>query len=359
MIAGFLSSSAGSKDWKADGDVAITTEKEIHGIFVPRHETAAELDQMLLADGEIATASDADDIRLGDGITEGGSTIFSAKQFKKQTGFSFAENKSIDSFLYPNIAANMITGISTASVIGNICDYAVGNGIIATIFENFIFQGAFDGQKYIHAGFNTGCDRLTYFKGMFFNLSGNGSIIISKNGVDWETETINLTASSVIPVVVNERLLVVLDLSTNYIYTSTDGLTYTEAADLSAYTVSGIYALGQNVIVLTGDNTYIYSSNGTTWSDEVTVPKNISVYNNSMFTSSIGVYGNGIYALPDGRYSTNLETWTSKRNLPWSEDSISSYTTLAFYDGLFVVIDQDYTEKNSYRLHLSRYGNLD
>lgn len=44
----------------------------ISGIFIPRHDTSANLDSITLQEGEVATTSDTRESRVGDGSTPGG-----------------------------------------------------------------------------------------------------------------------------------------------------------------------------------------------------------------------------------------------------------------------------------------------
>ena len=58
-----------------DGYAGIDADGNILAAIIPRRETAADLALIVLADGELATTSDTNELRVGDGATNGGIVI--------------------------------------------------------------------------------------------------------------------------------------------------------------------------------------------------------------------------------------------------------------------------------------------
>lgn len=71
-------------------DGSIKTNKNVSAKFIPRHETKSTLDTLFLSNGEIATASDADQIRVGDDST-GGRIVFDASDISIGTAWKTYE----------------------------------------------------------------------------------------------------------------------------------------------------------------------------------------------------------------------------------------------------------------------------
>lgn len=57
------------------GEQAFVATDTIIAKLIPRRGTAAEIDEIVLDAGELATTSDTDELRLGDGATAGGLVV--------------------------------------------------------------------------------------------------------------------------------------------------------------------------------------------------------------------------------------------------------------------------------------------
>ena len=92
---------------EANGFAGLDASGDLVGTIIPRQDTAANIDAITLAEGELATTSDTNEIRVGDGVTAGGVFIAGRKTFSSEESFSF-------------ISTNANTTIKTVAVTAGI-----------------------------------------------------------------------------------------------------------------------------------------------------------------------------------------------------------------------------------------------
>jgi len=118
----------------ANGYLGLDENGNALGIFIPRYDTAEVINATVLEEGEIATTSDTNEVRIGDGETAGGNLMdFPNAAKTNQANVFGAYNQTFDTDTLFVDAANNRVGIGTTSP-GNTLDIKANDTARVGIF---------------------------------------------------------------------------------------------------------------------------------------------------------------------------------------------------------------------------------
>lgn len=260
-----------------------TLTDPLSGVFIPRHETAANMDVLLLQPGEIATTSDTGEFRVGDGTTAGGKKYFNPQDYVARAGVMWTNNV-VPALMTASIRAitygeGYFVGVSSA---------AATRLIYSADLKNFTWSSQLNTSAWYG---------IAYGNGIFVAVaqSGTNQVATSPDGITW-TMTNTIPARLWESVVFGNGIFLAVSSSGGYMATSTDGVTWAETSNTVyiGQTYGNIlYSPATRLFYTRGLNTdeYHTSPDGITWT-----LRNIGI---SGFQASKFAYGNGLHMVTD------------------------------------------------------------
>lgn len=260
----FLNGASGhSGYWRSDGEGSISTNRSVTvnnsmtGKFIPRHETATNLNSLHLELGEIASAKDVDQIRIGDDST-GGRIIYDSEFVANLPGRTWIKT------YFP-------AQYSTSSTVG-----AFGNGVYVVLSgsSGCVVSRDFKNWSSATRSSPTTPISLCFANGVFIFggiLFGTPHLYSSFDGVEWE----ELESPDVINVVSGNGITLGIAYdgtgATVKIYSAQGYGVWTELSDIASFGITNtlntkiLFCNGVFFVYQTGTNFFLYSTDGTTW----------------------------------------------------------------------------------------------
>ena len=173
-----------------------------------------------------------------------------------------------------------VTWANAASTPANtVLGSTYGNGIFVAVGRAGTIQTSTDGSNWTTRTTANTEDMfaVTYGNGLFVAVGRNGAIQTSTNSIDWTSVASNPARNfELYAVTYGNGLYVTAGRSASFIYTSTDGATWTQRTNTSGDYVNGLtYSNTLNLYVAVGINGLIQTSaNGTSWANAVSANTN-------------------------------------------------------------------------------------
>jgi hypothetical protein len=202
-----------------------------------------------------------------------------------------------------------------------------GNGVYVTVGNASTIRSSTDGITWTTrtSPVSSNYTALDFGDGIF--VAGGGAIANSTDGITWAT---SVTGQSVLDIVYGEKWVAVG--SSNYLATSTNGISWTSRTGPFPTTSIHRVAYGNNIYVCVGDTGQVATStDGITWDNRSTQA--------GFGTSGIDIlmFGNGVFMACSGAGSGNNGLKTSTDGINWETITTASTTSglLFNFDGAF------------------------
>ncbi len=291
-----------------DGKAVLKQPAPVEGVFIPRHDTAENLNTVVLEPGEIATTSDTHELRIGDG-SEGGRTL---------TGILPGPN---------------MTWHSTPAV----------HPVVGLAGDTFITVGP---QPYLAYSSDKMCSwhevsnygelpvpgQPMFFKGKITVVAmatGGGLWVESTDkGRTWSTKFDNMYEERVH----NEDILLTLSTSENKLFMTSDGDTFSEVTPPSGFTPQSIACENNRFFISDEAHGLSYwSEDCVNWNQIPSAPTHSLTYNTY-------AYGNGRWVC-----ATESSIFVSQDFNSWAEQSsptvVAPKGKVFSVDGWFIICD--------------------
>lgn len=321
----------------SDADGSLTVSGPLKGQFVPRVQTREEMESgsIVLAQGEIATTSDAMELRIGDGVTQGGLVRMLPPAGNIWTPRSFpiaADSANVAALTYGN---GMFLAIAGDLNSGNLVSMASQDGI-----SWYMLNSSISGFEESYSVGNN----LAYGNGLFLAVIDNAACITSADGKTWSTHTMTGSTSWQAVAAGAGKFVAVASNGTPSVAYSTDGTTWTTCTGQPASMLWSDIAYGNGKFVAvanTGVNqTTMYSTDGITWTPGSDAGANVVQWTKV-------VYGNGRFV---ALASSTKKVGVSYDGINWTITAMTHNAprSVGYGNGLFIVIGEEVSDTSSF-----------